>query len=201
MKLAVRVAVLCLAVTASASADPVPGLGVRDRNIITAENLFGSLELNQKTGDDNEKEAGSVTQRYVPLAGLTQLGYHRVISDQVTLGMNVLVGRSKADGSDANVAAYLRPRVGYTLPLSPTFSVWLRGGVLVAHERAGEDRRSALSGGADVLVALTPAPHVGLFGGLLFEAPLWGRSKTSGRDSEKYELTSTGLTVGALVDF
>ncbi len=199
MRHAARAALLCLAVSTLAAADPAPGFGVRSPSILTVENLFGSLELNQKTGD--EDRSSSLTQRYVPGSGLTQLGYHRVISPQVTLGANALVVRAKTDGSDATTFAALRPRIGYALPLSSAFGVWLRGGVLVAHRRAGDSRATALSAGVDALVTVTPAPHFGLFGGLLFESPLWGRAKREGRDSEKFELTSTGLTVGLLVDF
>lgn len=199
MKLTARVALLCLAASARAWAEAPAGLGARAPNIVTVENLFGALELNSKAGDDDD--TASLTQRYVPTSGLTQLGYHRVVAPRVTVGANVLALRAKSGDADAMTAAFLRPRLGYTLPLSSALSAWLRGGVLVAHQRDGDSRYTALSAGVDVLVAVTPAPHVGLFGGILFESPLWGRSKRDGHDSEKHELTSTGLSVGALVDF
>lgn len=187
------------AIASPAWADLPMGFGVRDRNVLTAENLFGSLELNEKRGDD--KETQSVTQHYMPIGGITQLGYHRVLDGQLTLGANVYATRTKRDEQDASTTLLLRPRVGYALPVSPAFGVWLRGGVLLAHQGREGSSAKAVSGGVDVLVVATPAPHFGVFGGILFEAPLWGRYSPKSGDSVKYELSSSGLTLGVLVDF
>lgn len=191
---------MLLASSSPALADPAPVFGARDRNVLTAENIFGSLELNEKRGED--KDTSSFTQHYMPFAGLTQLGYHRVLEgNQLTLGINVYASRVKEEGGDAQFVALLRPRVGYVLPVSPLFALWLRGGVLVAHQQSEGGKANALSAGVDVLGVVTPAPHVGIFGGILFEAPVWGRAKPRDGESVKYQISSSGLTIGALVDF
>ncbi len=196
---AARISVACLALAAPALADGPAGLGERAQSILTAENLFGSLETDTERGEDRRT---SLTQKYMPGGGLSQLGYHRVVAPRVTLGANLHAYRVKIDDADsASWGVMLRPRVGYALPLSPLFAVWPRGGLLLAHGGGHDTQTTALAAGVDALVALTPAPHVGIFGGLLFEAPLWGRHKTEGRDSQRYLLSQTGLTVGALVDF
>jgi hypothetical protein len=154
---------------------------------------------------------------YILGPGITvggSLGYlHRGSSRETTTGA-MTTSRDLPSGH----AILFHPRVGFALPLTPLFGLWLRGGV--TYFTASSEQTNVMgtvitnvtvNGFAltlDPNLVITPLPHFGVTVGPMLDLPLAGTLTAEQRQGAmststdtSVKVTNYGLAAGLLVYF
>lgn len=186
--------------------------GYRYKNVFGAENLVGVGWDRMKIGD--ESSSGLIIGQLSPmqdsrLSVPARIGYHRFISDGLSLGLLA----SYLENGVSTTTYMVGPRVGYSFPMGDDLSFWLRGGInytaLEVGVGFGTMEAWNLLGAGDLLFVYTPVPHVGLIFGAIAEFGVAGEMtlKASipgiGGSSESEDIRQIFIagTMGLLLDF
>jgi hypothetical protein len=131
-----------------------------------------------------------------------RLGYHRFVSDSVSLGAG-LQWASSSGGDSSYTILGLHPRIGVAIPLSSSSAFWLRAGGGFTHWDGERDSTEVdWSVGGEAFYVYTPVPHFGWSLGPMVDATLSATFKSgsgSGRET-KLRRRVFGVTFGLLFD-
>lgn len=172
--------------------------GARAQNVIVLDSAAGFLHVNVS---DKDGENGNPSDLFGVFAvpPVTRLGYHRFFGP-LTLGAGLHY--SQTDVALGNVGGSgtmygFAPRVGYVAPLSPTFAVWIRGGLSLTYISQDKSDQTFLGPGGELFGVLTPLRNFGITFGPVGEYGIIGKQG----GGPQVRLRSYGLTAGLLVDF
>ena len=195
-------AVTLLVATTSASAQEgttsTGGFGERAQNVIVLDSAAGFTHFNVS---DKDGENGNPSDLFGVFAfpPITRLGYHRFFG---ALSLGAGLHWSETDvalgGLGGSSTMYgFAPRIGYAAPLSPTFAIWVRGGISMTYISQDKTDRAFIGPGAELFGVFTPIRNFGITFGPVGEYGIIGKQG----GGPQLRLRSYGLTAGLLVDF
>jgi len=193
-------------ISASASADEA-SFGARGPNVIVVDHLIGATRRTAAEVDSNDgfntTEVGTSFGLYSVFATSApnmRLGYHRFLSESVSLGAGFQWASNTGLGSSYTILG-LHPRIGVAIPLSSSSAFWLRAGGGYTHWDHERDTTEVdWSVGGEAFYVYTPVPHFGWTLGPMVDATLSATFKSRSGGETKLRRRTFGVTFGLLFD-